>query len=98
MIYRIFRQISPPFFEFLVVKSLERGLYDEYKTKTVFFRNQNFCMTLDDVAFDFLFEEDSELDEMTDDDSNFSPWELKVEFIPRKFIHFTLNFFLVFSI
>ena len=73
MIYRIFRQISPPPFEFLVVKSLERGLYDEHKTKAVFFRNQNFCMTLDDVAFDFLFEEDSELKEMTDDDSNFSP-------------------------
>ena len=55
-------------------------------------------MTLDDVAFDFLFEEGSELEEMTDDDSNFSPWELKIEFIPRKFIHFTLNFLLIFSI
>ena len=55
-------------------------------------------MTLDDVAFDFLFEEDSELKEMTDDDSNSSPWELKIEFIPRKFIHFTLNSLLIFSI
>ena len=26
---------------------------------------------------------------MTDDDSTFSPWELKIEFIPRKFIQLT---------
>ena len=45
---------------------------------------------LDDVAVDFHFEEVSEPEEMTDDDSDFSPWELKIEFIPRKFIQFTL--------
>ena len=42
------------------------------------------------VAVDFLFEEVSEPEEMTDDDSDFSPWELKLEFTPRKFIEFTL--------
>ena len=34
---------------------------------------------------------------MTDDDSDFSPWELKIEFIPRKFIQFTLIIKLLFS-
>ena len=56
------------------------GLYDEHKTKT-FFQNKNFGMItihpfddeLDDVAVDFHFEEVSEPEEMTDDDSDFSP-------------------------
>ena len=43
---------------------------------------------LHDVAVDFHFEEVSEPEEMTDDDSDFSPGELK--FTPRKFIQFTL--------
>ena len=45
---------------------------------------------MDDVAVDFIFEEVSEPEGMTDDDSDFSPLELKIEFIPRKFIQFTL--------
>ena len=72
--YRIFRQISPPLFlTFWWSKVWGGGLYDEHKTKTVFFRIQNFGMTLDDVAVDFLFEEVSEPEEMTDVDSDFSP-------------------------
>ena len=31
---------------------------------------------LDGVAVDFLFEEVPEPEEMTDDDSDFSPWEI----------------------
>ena len=54
-----------------------RGLYDEHKTKTVFFQNQNFGIhpndELDDVAVDFIFEEFLEPEEMTDDDSGFRP-------------------------
>ena len=38
---------------------------------------------LDDVAV-------SKPEEMTDDDSDFSPCELKIEFVPRKFLEFTL--------
>ena len=45
---------------------------------------------LDDVAVDFHFGEVSEPEEMTDDDSDFSRSELKIEFTPRKFIQFTL--------
>ena len=37
-----------------------------------------------------FFEEVSEPEEMTDDDSNFSPSDLKIEFVPRKLIPFTL--------
>ena len=44
---------------------------------------------LDDVAVGFLFEQVSEPEEMTDDDSNLSLWELKIKVIPRKFIQFT---------
>ena len=35
------KEAPSPFFEFLVVKSLGRGLYDENKTKTVFFGIKN---------------------------------------------------------
>ena len=68
-----------------------------------FFRNlfrKNFGMTLDrkrqrnlNIYSDHVV---SEPEEMTDDDSDFSPLELKIEFIPRKFIQFTL-FELLFS-
>ena len=91
MIFRIIRQISPPPFWIFGGQKFREGLIRRTQDEDSYFRNQNFCMTLDDVAFDFLFEEVSEPEEMTDDDSNFSPsWELKIEFKPRKFIHFTL--------
>ena len=39
----------------------------------------------------------SEPEEITDDDSDFSPWELKIEFIPSSFNLHLLNFyFLIF--
>ena len=60
-----------------MVKSWGGGLYDEHKTKTVF-SDQNCGLhpyddDMDDVAVDFLYEEVSEPEEMTDDDSDFSP-------------------------
>ena len=62
----------PLFLNFWWSKVWGGGLYDEHKTKTVFFRNQKFGMILEDSAVDF-FEEVSEPKEMTDDDSTFSP-------------------------
>ena len=48
-------------------------------------------MTLGDVAIHFIFEEVSEPEEITDEDTEFSPWDLKIEFIPRNLIQFTLT-------
>ena len=95
---------TSPFFNFRWSKVWWGGLSNEHKTKTVFSESKfwhDFWISeegtihpyydeLDDVAVDFLFEEISEPEEMTDDDFDFSPWELKIEFIPRKFIQFTL--------
>ena len=68
--YLIFWRISPsPFLNFWWSKVWGGGLYDEHKTKTVF-QNQNFGIhpydQLDDVAVDFLFDEVSEPEDITD--------------------------------
>ena len=76
------------------------GLYGEHKTKTVFSESKFWHDLIENIKspLDFLSEEVSEPEEMTDDDSDFSPLELKIKFTRWNFIQFTLIKLLFFLI
>ena len=79
----------PPFLSFWWSK-VWGGAYTMNIKRRQFFSESKFWHDFRGCCSWFLFEEVSEPEEMTDDDSTFSPWELKIEFISRKFIQLTL--------